>query len=151
MWVSPPLSKEPSGSPSPMTSAFSLVAFCKNKHRCNGEAKFVYSQDGIYYKLLQHSIQHCQNCNSPLSSPSRSHDSLAPFPLPSFPFSYPPKYSSIVEHTKEQNLIPTHGGQVLPFQHIVKVLLEIAIRSWVHCGHKRVDMVSNNNQVGCGI
>ncbi len=31
------------------------------------------------------------------------------------------------------------------------ILLEVAIRRWVHCSHKGMDMVSNNTQVGCGI
>ena len=26
-----------------------------------------------------------------------------------------------------------------------------AIKRWVHCGHKGMDMVSNNTQVGCGV
>ncbi len=30
------------------------------------------------------------------------------------------------------------------------ILLEVAIRRWVHCSHKGMDMVSNNTQVGCG-
>lgn len=30
------------------------------------------------------------------------------------------------------------------------ILLEAGIRSWVHCGHKDMDMMSNNTQVGCG-
>ncbi len=30
------------------------------------------------------------------------------------------------------------------------ILLEVAIRSWEHCSHKEMDMVSNNTQVGCG-
>ncbi len=31
------------------------------------------------------------------------------------------------------------------------ILLEVAIRRWVHCSHKGMDMVSNNIQVGCGV
>ncbi len=31
------------------------------------------------------------------------------------------------------------------------ILLEVAIRRWVHCSHKEIDMVSNNTQVRCGI
>ncbi len=31
------------------------------------------------------------------------------------------------------------------------ILLEVAIRRWVYCSHKGMDMVSNNTQVGCGI
>ena len=31
------------------------------------------------------------------------------------------------------------------------ILLEVAIRRWVHCGHKGMDIVSNNTQVGCGV
>jgi len=31
------------------------------------------------------------------------------------------------------------------------ILLEEAIKRWVHCGHKGTEMVSNNSQVGCGI
>ncbi|KAK0140286.1 hypothetical protein N1851_022728 [Merluccius polli] len=27
------------------------------------------------------------------------------------------------------------------------ILLEVAIRRWVHCGHKGMDMVSNNTQI----
>ncbi len=30
------------------------------------------------------------------------------------------------------------------------ILLEVAIRRWVHCSHKGMDIVSNNTQVGCG-
>ncbi len=30
------------------------------------------------------------------------------------------------------------------------ILLEVAIRRWVHCSHKGMDMVSNNTQVGKG-
>jgi len=29
------------------------------------------------------------------------------------------------------------------------ILLEVAIRGWVHGGHKGMDMVRNNAQVGC--
>ncbi len=31
------------------------------------------------------------------------------------------------------------------------ILLEVAIRRWVNCSHKGMDMVSNNTQIGCGI
>jgi len=31
------------------------------------------------------------------------------------------------------------------------ILLEVAIRRWVHCGQIGMDMVSNNTQVGCSI
>ncbi len=31
------------------------------------------------------------------------------------------------------------------------ILLEVAIRRWVHCSHKGMDMVSNNTQVGCDV
>ncbi len=31
------------------------------------------------------------------------------------------------------------------------ILLEVAIRRWVHCSRKGMDMVSNNTQVGCGV
>ncbi len=31
------------------------------------------------------------------------------------------------------------------------ILLEVAIRRWVHCSHKGMDVVSNNTQVGCGV
>ncbi len=30
------------------------------------------------------------------------------------------------------------------------ILLEVAIRRWIHCSHKGMYMVSNNTQVGCG-
>ena len=30
------------------------------------------------------------------------------------------------------------------------ILLEVAIWRWVHCGHKAMDMINNNTQVGCG-
>jgi len=29
------------------------------------------------------------------------------------------------------------------------ILLEVAFRKWEHCGHKGMDMVSNNTQLGC--
>jgi len=31
------------------------------------------------------------------------------------------------------------------------ILLEVAIRGWVHGGHKGMDVVRNDAQVGCGI
>ncbi len=31
------------------------------------------------------------------------------------------------------------------------IILEVAITRWVHCGHKGLDMVSKNTQVGCGM
>ncbi len=31
------------------------------------------------------------------------------------------------------------------------ILLEVAIRRWVHCSQKGMDVVSNNTQVGCGV
>ncbi len=31
------------------------------------------------------------------------------------------------------------------------ILLEVAIRRWVHCSHKGMDMLGNNTQVGCGV
>ncbi len=31
------------------------------------------------------------------------------------------------------------------------ILLEVAIRRWVHCSYKGMDMISNNTQVGCGV
>ncbi len=30
------------------------------------------------------------------------------------------------------------------------ILLEVAIRRWVYCSHKGMDMISNNTQLGCG-
>lgn len=34
---------------------------------------------------------------------------------------------------------------------LASVLLEIAIRRWVQCGHKEMDMIRNDTQVGCDI
>ena len=31
------------------------------------------------------------------------------------------------------------------------IMLEVAIRRWVHCGHEGMHMVSNNTQIGCAI
>ncbi len=31
------------------------------------------------------------------------------------------------------------------------ILMEVAIKRWVHCSHKGMDMVSNNTQVSCGL
>lgn len=31
------------------------------------------------------------------------------------------------------------------------MLIKAAIRGWVHCVHKGIDIVSNNTRVGCGI
>jgi len=36
-------------------------------------------------------------------------------------------------------------------KHYAKLLLEVAIRRWVHGGHKGMDMVRNSSQVGRGI
>lgn len=31
------------------------------------------------------------------------------------------------------------------------IVQEVALRSWVHCGHKEIYMVSNSTQVDCGV
>lgn len=45
--------------------------------------------------------------------------------------------------------VPISGG--LSFVTWSIVLLGLAVRRWVQCIHKRMDMVSANTQVGCGI
>lgn len=30
-------------------------------------------------------------------------------------------------------------------------MLEVAITRWAHCGHKGIDMISNNTQAGGGV
>lgn len=34
---------------------------------------------------------------------------------------------------------------------VLRYMLEVAIISWINCGHKVMHVVSNNTQTGCGI